>query len=58
MYVIFTLAETVFADRAVARLSAEEIADEVLRLFLHGALNPVPSQQRSTSERSDHATSD
>ncbi|MGD0266741.1 MAG: TetR family transcriptional regulator [Candidatus Methylomirabilota bacterium] len=58
MYVIFTLAETVFADRAVARLSAEEIADEVLRLFLHGALNLVPSQQRSTSERSDHATSD
>jgi len=58
MYMIFTLAEGVFADRAVARLSAGEIADEVLRLFLHGALNLVPSQQRSTSERSDHATSD
>jgi AcrR family transcriptional regulator len=58
MYVIFTLAETVFGDRAAARLSAEEIADEVLRLFLHGALNLVPSQPRSTSERSDHATSD
>jgi AcrR family transcriptional regulator len=58
MYVIFTLAETVFGDRAAARLSAEEIADEVLRLFLHGALNLAPSQRRSTSERSDHATSD
>jgi hypothetical protein len=58
MYVMFTLAETVFGDRAVARLAPEEIADEVVRLFLHGALNSVPSQPRSTSERSDHATSD
>lgn len=37
MYVIFTLAEVVFGDRQVARLSPEEIADEVVRLFLHGA---------------------
>ncbi len=37
MYVIFTLAETVFGDREVARLTPEEIADEVVRLFLHGA---------------------
>lgn len=37
MYVIFTLAESVFGDRQVARLSPEEIADEVVRLFLHGA---------------------
>ncbi len=58
MYVIFTLAETVFGDREVGRLTPEEIADEVVRLFLHGALNQVPSQPRSTSERSNHATSD
>jgi len=57
MYVIFTLMETVFGDRAVARLTPEEIADEVLHLFLHGALNLVPSQPGSTSEGSDHATS-
>jgi AcrR family transcriptional regulator len=41
MYVIFTLAETVFGDRKVARLTPEEIADEVVRLFLHGALEQV-----------------
>lgn len=40
MYVIFTLAETVFGDRGVALLTPEEIADEVVRLFLHGARNP------------------
>jgi AcrR family transcriptional regulator len=38
MYVIFTLAETVFGDRAVAQLTPEEIAHEVVHLFLHGAL--------------------
>jgi AcrR family transcriptional regulator len=58
MYVMFTLAETVFGDRAVARLAPEEIADEVVRLFLHGALNQFASQPKSTSERSDHATND
>ncbi|HXZ44307.1 MAG TPA: TetR/AcrR family transcriptional regulator [archaeon] len=41
MYVIFTLAETVFADREVRRLTPEEIANEVVRLFLHGALEHV-----------------
>ncbi len=41
MYVIFTLAETVFADRKVRRLTPEEIANEVVRLFLHGALEHV-----------------
>jgi AcrR family transcriptional regulator len=41
MYVIFTLAETVFADRKVRRLTPEEIANEVVRLFLHGALEQV-----------------
>jgi AcrR family transcriptional regulator len=41
MYVIFTLAETVFGDRKVGRLTPEEIADEVVRLFLHGALEQV-----------------
>jgi hypothetical protein len=58
MYVIFTLAESVFGDREVAQLAPEEIADEVVRLFLHGALDQGPSQPKSTSERSDHATSD
>jgi len=58
MYVIFTLAETVFGDRAVARLTPEEIADEVVLLFLHGALNPVASQPKSASERSHHETND
>ena len=56
MYVIFTLAETVFADREVGRLAPEEIADEVVSLFLHGALSQVPSQPRSPSERSTHET--
>ena len=57
MYVPFTLAETVFGDREVRRLTLEEIADEVVRLFLHGAPNPILAQPRSTSERSPHATS-
>lgn len=39
MYVIFALAETVFDDGQVGRLTPEEIADEVVRLFLHGAVN-------------------
>ncbi len=38
MYVIFALAEIVYGDKEVARLTPEEIADEVVRLFLHGAL--------------------
>jgi AcrR family transcriptional regulator len=58
MYAIFTLAEAVFGDREVGRLTPEEIADEVVRLFLHGALSQVAPQPRSTSERSHHATSD
>lgn len=58
MYVIFTLAETVFGDREVAQLAPEEIAEEVVHLFLHGALNQVSAQPKSTSERSDHATRD
>jgi AcrR family transcriptional regulator len=33
-----------------------EIADEAVRLFLNGALSQVPSQPRSTPERSHHAT--
>jgi AcrR family transcriptional regulator len=37
MYVIFALAEVVFGDAEVARLAPEEIADEVVRLFLEGA---------------------
>ncbi len=41
MYVIFTLAETVFADQKVRRFTPEEIANEVVRLFLHGALKQV-----------------
>jgi AcrR family transcriptional regulator len=36
MYVIFALAEVVFGDVEVARLLPEEIADEVVRIFLHG----------------------
>ncbi len=39
MYVIFALAETVFGDGEVGRLSPEEIAEEVVSLFLHGALS-------------------
>ncbi len=58
MYVIFTLAETVFGDRAVARLTPEEIADEVVRLFLDGARGAPSTLPMSISERSDHATSD
>ena len=38
MYVIFALAEVVYGDGEVARLTPEEIADEVVGLFLHGAL--------------------
>jgi AcrR family transcriptional regulator len=38
MYVIFALAEVVYGDAAVGRFTPEEIADEVVRLFLHGAL--------------------
>jgi AcrR family transcriptional regulator len=38
MYVIFALAEIVYGDGEVARFTPEEIADEVVRLFLHGAL--------------------
>ncbi|MBI2564075.1 MAG: TetR/AcrR family transcriptional regulator [candidate division NC10 bacterium] len=37
MYVIFALAEIVYQDPEVARLTPEEIADEVVRLFLRGA---------------------
>ncbi|MBI4736735.1 MAG: helix-turn-helix transcriptional regulator [candidate division NC10 bacterium] len=37
MYVIFALAEIVYQDPEVARLTPEEIADEVVRLFLCGA---------------------
>lgn len=37
MYVIFALAEVVYNDPEVARLTPEEIADEVVRLFLRGA---------------------
>lgn len=37
MYVIFALAEIVYNDSEVARLTPEEIADEVVRLFLRGA---------------------
>lgn len=37
MYVIFALAEVVFGDGQVGRLTPEEIADEVVSLFLHGA---------------------
>ena len=58
MYVIFTLAETVFGDREVARLAPEEIADGVVRLFLQGALAQAHSLPTSSSERSNHATSD
>ena len=39
MYVIFALAETVFGDGEVGRLPPEEIAEEVVSLFLHGALS-------------------
>lgn len=38
MYVIFALAEVVYGDAEVGRITPEEIADEVVRLFLHGAL--------------------
>ena len=38
MYVIFALAEVVYGDPEVGRFTPEEIADEVVRLFLHGAL--------------------
>jgi AcrR family transcriptional regulator len=58
MYVVFTLAESVFGDSAVARLAPEEIADEVVSLFLHGALNQISSLPKSKSERSHHATRD
>ena len=37
MYVIFALAEIVYDDPEVARFTPEEIADEVVRLFLRGA---------------------
>ncbi|MBI2163065.1 MAG: TetR/AcrR family transcriptional regulator [candidate division NC10 bacterium] len=37
MYVIFALAEVVYDDPEVARFTPEEIADEVVRLFLRGA---------------------
>lgn len=37
MYVIFALAEVVYGDPEVARFTPEEIADEVVRLFLRGA---------------------
>ncbi len=37
MYVIFALAEIVYQDPEVARFTPEEIADEVVRLFLRGA---------------------
>ena len=37
MYVIFALAEIVYDDPEVARFTPEEIADEVVRLFLYGA---------------------
>ena len=56
MYVPFTLAETVFGDREVRRLTLEEIADEVVRLFLHGALNHLAPASKSSPERSHHAT--
>ena len=38
MYVIFALAEVVYGDAEVGRFTPEEIADEVVRLFLHGVL--------------------
>ena len=44
VYPILSLAETVFGDRAVGRLTPEEVADELVRLFLHGALNLSFSQ--------------
>ena len=56
MYVVFTLAESVFGDSTVARLAPEEIADEVVSLFLHGALNQNSPLPKSESERSHHAT--
>ena len=37
MYIIFALAEVVYNDPEVARFTTEEIADEVVRLFLRGA---------------------
>ncbi|MBI3084543.1 MAG: TetR/AcrR family transcriptional regulator [candidate division NC10 bacterium] len=37
MYVICALAEIVYQDPEVARFTPEEIADEVVRLFLRGA---------------------
>lgn len=37
MYIIFALAEVVYDDPEVARFTPEEIADEVVRLFLRGA---------------------
>ncbi len=37
MYIIFALAEVVYNDPEVARFTPEEIADEVVRLFLRGA---------------------
>lgn len=58
MYVIFTLAENVFGDRKVGRLTPEEIADELVGLFLHGALARFSSPPKSTSERSNHATNE
>ena len=38
MYVMFALAEIVHGDAEVGRLTPEEIADEVVQLFLHGAI--------------------
>jgi AcrR family transcriptional regulator len=38
MYVIFGLAEVVYGDAEVERFTPEEIADQVVGLFLHGAL--------------------
>ena len=38
MYLMFALAEIVHGDAEVGGLTAEEIADEVVQLFLHGAL--------------------
>ncbi len=58
MYVIFTLMEIVFADRHVGRLAPEEIADQVVELFLHGALNRNNALSATPSERSHHASND
>lgn len=42
MYTIFAIAEILFEDPEVARLTAEELAEEVVRLFLYGALARPP----------------